>query len=357
MQFQIEGSDVMWIIIIYKLVLVKLKNKFMEENIMKNNKAKKSTGIIVGIILLLLALIMAFFVVTSLIFQASAATVDDTAPIGTVINSSGKTIENGGYTNKPIKYSATDESGINYYQVKTPKDSSWNSYAEGTALSATVGWYTFRSVDNAGNISDLYRVYYDSINPSAMLYADTELVSSGVYTNADSIMYLAMDSHSGVKSCYVKKPGSGSYVDYTSGSQLTGEGTYYFYCSDNAGNTSSTVSITLDRTAPETTLYGGTTSRASGTYTNADYVKFEASDTNSGVDKLYVRMPNTSYYTEYSSGTQLATEGTYYFYAVDKAGNSSSAMKIMLDNTKPTGVIYGGLATIVSGGATNANNR
>ena len=280
---------------------------------------------------------------------------DTVAPVGTVTNSSGSTIANGGYTNKPVKYSATDTGGVSYYQVKNPGSSSWSSYTANTALSASTGWYTFRAVDKAGNTSTEYKVYYDATVPTGTLYGGTSTKSSGGYTNADYVKYVASDSHSGVANCYVKKPGSSSYVSYTSGTQLTAEGTYYFYCTDMAGNTSSTVSITLDRTAPTGTLYGGTTSKTSGSYTNASYVKYTATDATSGVNTLYVKMPGSSYYTTYSSGTQLATEGTYSFYAVDKAGNQSSVVTITLDVTKPTGTLYGGTSVISSGDSTNAS--
>lgn len=280
---------------------------------------------------------------------------DTVAPVGTVKNSSGTTISNGGYTNKPVKYSATDTGGVSYYQVKNPGSSSWSSYTANTALSSATGWYTFRAVDKAGNTSSEYKVYYDATAPSGTLYGGTSTKSSGSYTNADYIKYVASDSHSGVANCYVRKPGSSSYVAYTSGTQLTAEGTYYFYCTDKSGNTSSTVSITLDRTAPTGTLYGGTTTKTSGSYTNASYVKYTATDSTSGVKALYVKMPNSSYYTAYSSGTQLATEGTYSFYAVDKAGNHSSVVTITLDTTKPTGVLYGGTSVLSSGDSTNAS--
>ncbi len=280
---------------------------------------------------------------------------DTVAPVGKVTNSSGTTISNGGYTNKPVKYSATDTGGVSYYQVKNPGSSSWSSYTANTALSASTGWYTFRAVDKAGNISSEYKVYYDATAPSGTLYGGTTVKSTGGYSNASYVKYVASDSHSGVANCYVRKPGSSSYVAYTSGTQLTAEGTYYFYCIDKSGNTSSTVSITLDRTAPTGTLYGGTTSKTSGSYTNASYVKYTASDSTSGVNALYVKMPNSSYYTAYSSGTQLATEGTYSFYAVDKAGNQSSVVTITLDVTKPTGVLYGGTSVISSGDSTNAS--
>jgi len=280
---------------------------------------------------------------------------DTVAPVGKVTNSSGTTISNGGYTNKPVKYTATDTGGVSYYQVKNPNSSSWSSYSAGTALSSATGWYTFRAVDKAGNVSTEYKVYYDATAPSGTLYGGTSVKSSGGYTNASYVKYVASDSHSGVSTCYVRKPGSSSYVAYTSGTQLTAEGTYYFYCQDRSGNVSSIVSITLDRTAPTTTLYGGTATKSSGSYTNASYVKFTASDSLSGVNTLYVKMPNASYYTTYSSGTQLATEGTYSFYAQDRSGNQSAVVTITLDKTAPTGTLYAGTSTVSSGSSTNAS--
>lgn len=280
---------------------------------------------------------------------------DTVAPVGKITNSSGTTISSGGYTNKPVKYTATDTGGVSYLQVKTPGSSSWSSYTSGTALSSAQGWYYFRAVDKAGNVSSTSSVYYDAGTPTGTLYGGTSTKSSGAYTNASYVKYVASDSYSGVANCYVKKPGSSSYVSYTSNTQLTAEGTYYFYCVDRSGNTSSTVSITLDRTIPAGTVYGGTTSKTSGSYTNAEYVKYTATDSLSGVNTCYVKMPGSSYYTTYASGTQLATQGTYSFYSVDRAGNQSSVVTITLDTTKPTGTLYGGTSVVTSGGSTNTS--
>ena len=280
---------------------------------------------------------------------------DTVAPVGKITNSSGTTLSSGSYTNKPVKYTATDTGGVSYLQVQTPGSSSWASYSSGTALSSATGWYYFRAVDKAGNISSTSSVYYDPTLPTGTLYGGTTVKSSGGFTNASYVKYVPSDSHSGIQNIYVRKPGSTSYVAYTSGTQLTAEGTYYFYCTDKAGNTSSTVSITLDRTIPTGTLYGGTSTKSSGSYTNAAYVKYTASDSLSGINAIYVKMPGASGYTTYSSGTQLATEGTYSFYSVDKAGNQSSVVSITLDNTKPTGTLYAGASTTTSGSRTNAS--
>ena len=281
---------------------------------------------------------------------------DTVAPVGKVTNSSGTTISNGGYTNKPVKYTATDTGGVSYCQVKNPGSSTWSTYSAGTALSSATGWYTFRAVDKAGNTSSEYKVYYDATAPTGSLYGGTTYKSSGSYTNASYVKYVASDSHSGVKACYVKKPGSSSYVAYTSGTQLTDQGVYSFYCTDKAGNTSATVTVTLDRTAPVGTVYGGTTSKTSGSYTNASYVKYTATDSLSSAITHYVKMPGATSYTTYASGTQLATEGTYSFYSVDKAGNQSSVSTITLDVTKPTGKLYGGSTLLSSGDSTNASS-
>jgi len=281
---------------------------------------------------------------------------DTVAPVGKITNSSGTTLSSGSYTNKPVKYTATDTGGISYLQVKNPGSSSWTTYSSGTALSSATGWYTFRAVDKAGNISSESKVYYDATLPTGTLYGGTSVKSSGGYTNASYVKYVPSDSHSGIQSIYVKKPGSSSYTSYTSGTQLTTEGTYYFYCTDKAGNTSSTVNITLDKTVPTGTLYGGTSTKSSGSYTNASYVKYTASDSLSGIANVYVKMPGASYYTAYSSGTQLATEGTYSFYCVDKAGNQSSIVTITLDKTKPVGTLYAGSSTTTSGSRTNASS-
>ena len=281
---------------------------------------------------------------------------DTVAPVGKITNSSGTTLSSGSYTNKPVKYTATDTGGINYLQVQMPGSSSWTSYSSGTALSSSTGWYYFRAVDKAGNTSSTSSVYYDPTLPTGTLYGGTTVKSSGGYTNASYVKYVPSDSHSGIANIYVRKPGSSSYVAYTSGSQLTAEGTYYFYSTDRAGNSSATVSITLDRTLPTGTLYGGTSTKSSGSYTNAEYVKYTASDSLSGVNAIYVKMPGATYYTAYSSGTQLATEGTYSFYCVDKAGNQSSTVTITLDKTKPTGTLYAGSSTISSGSRTNASS-
>ena len=264
---------------------------------------------------------------------------DTVAPVGKVTNSSGSTIANGGYTNKPIKYTATDTGGVSYYQVKKPGSTSWTSYTAGSELSSSYGWYTFRAVDRAGNISQEYQVYYDETAPVGTLYAGTVAKSSGAYVSASYIKYVAGDGSSGVSNCYVRMPNATYYTSYASGTQLATEGTYYFYTIDKSGNQSSVVSITLDNTRPTGTLYGGTSSITSGHSTNASYIRFVPYD-KYGLAGTYVKLPGATSYTSYTSGVQYTAEGQYSFYTVDRAGNQSATYTVTLNRQIPAAQLY-----------------
>lgn len=284
-----------------------------------------------------------------------SAYLDTVAPVGKVTNSSGVTIANGGYTNSAFKYTATDAGGVSKYEVKKAGTSSWTTYTSGTSITGTYGWYYFRATDKAGNVSDEYKVYYDAASPSGTLYGGTTVKSSGTYTNADYIKYTASDSNSGLEECYVKMPRSSSYSAYASGTQLATEGTYSFYSKDKSGNQSTTVTITLDKTKPTGTLYGGANVVQSGNSTNAAYIKFVPYDA-IGLSSTYVKKPGAGTFVSYISGTQLTDEGTYSFYATDKAGNTSETYTITLNRQIPEAQLYADNEAIPSGGYTNAEH-
>ena len=280
---------------------------------------------------------------------------DTVKPVGKV-TSNGTTVVNGGYTNKPFYYTATDTGGVSYLQYKTPGSSTWTSYTSGTSLSGTNGWYYFRAVDKAGNISDEYKVCYDTGTPTVALYSGTTSVSSGYYSAADYVKFTASDSVSGISSAYVKMPNYSYYTAYTSGSQLTTEGTYTFYAVDKSGNTSAYYSITLDKTKPTGMLYAGANIVNSGTYTNASYIKFVPADSVSGVSATYVKKPGSSSYVSYTSGTQLTAVGTYSFYTRDKSGNQSDTYTITIDRSVPAAQLYADDTPVSNGSYTNAGH-
>ena len=264
---------------------------------------------------------------------------DNVVPTGVVKNSSGTTLTTS-YTKEAFSYTATDSgSGISYLQYMTPGSSSWATYTSGTTIAATAtnGQYQFRAVDKAGNVSATTTIYLDTVNPTGVLYSGTSAVSSGAKSTASYIKYVASDAASGIKTVYVKLPGASSYSTYTNGAQLTTNGTYSFYCVDNVGNQSSTVTISLDNTKPTLSL-----SKGNFGDTLNDGFTVTASD-NIGGTVLYYKKADSQYFVQSTSTsvTILKSEanGTYQFYAIDGYGNQSATYSVTLNIAAPVATV------------------
>lgn len=264
---------------------------------------------------------------------------DTSLPTLTLKKSSGTTVTDG-YVNTAFNCTASDTgSGVSYMQYKTPSMTSWTSYTSGTNIStsATNGLYQFRAVDRAGNISASKTITFDTTKPTGTVYGENTAVKSGGATKASYMRFDASDAHSGVKTIYVKKPNASAYTTYAAGTQFTVNGTYYFYCTDNAGNTSATYSATLDNVAPvlscgqsafyETTAYDFTV---------------RATDATSTVT-LYYKTPLMTEYAAATGGSYSVvttdSDGRYFFYAQDAVGNRSETKWIELKVAVPTATI------------------
>ena len=285
-----------------------------------------------------------YFYAVDTLGNTSATTfryLDTIAPVGTVTNQDEDTIANGSATNAPFIYSATDSYTVASIEYKSPTVTSWTEYPEDVSILTSNGWYYFRATDGAGNVSDEYRVYYDTTRPTGCVYDAGGARGSGSITNKSYIYYKASDSGSGVGSVYVKKPGSSVFVSYTNGSQLTTEGMYYFKAYDKAGNvTSTTHEITLDKTAPVGQLKANGINVVSGSYTSKSF-SYSATETY-GVASYQVKKPNTTAWVSYTAGTAITgADGWYYFRATDTAGNVSAESKIFYDTSKPTVTLIG----------------
>ena len=264
---------------------------------------------------------------------------DTVKPTGIIKGMQGTTYS-GNYINQTFSYTASDSgSGISYLQYKTPGSSSWSTYTDGYTIPPTFtnGTYQFRAVDKAGNISATKSIVLDSKQPTMTLYSETASVSSGYKSTAQYIKATASDSGSSVKTIYVKKPGASSYTEYTSGTQLTADGAYSFYCVDNAGNTSQTYTISMDHTKPTLTSSVGGFGK-----TLKDGFTVTASDNYSGVT-LYYKTPNsTSFVASTTSSvvfSKTAVNGTYVFYAVDGFGNKSDTNYMYMSIDAPEATI------------------
>lgn len=282
---------------------------------------------------------------------------DNAKPTVLIVN--GDRIVQDIYINYSFKVTASDpDSGIKKMQYMRPSDTAWQDFTANTIIENTSGDgnYKFRVEDNAGNISDVRTVTLDSTKPSVTIYGGTTVLSNGASTNAANVSFTASDNGSGLKEMYVKLPSSTSYATYTAGTKYTDNGKYYFYCTDNAGNTSETYTVSFDSSKPTGSIKDGTGAVLTSAYTNKSF-SYSATDDGVGIDKLQYTTPTNSTWTTYSSGTIIpttATNGKYQFRAVDKAGNLSEVKSITLDTTKPTGTLYGGATALDSGNTTNA---
>ena len=110
-------------------------------------------------------------------------------------------IASGGYTNQKIAVTAADSaSGIASYYVKTPGGAFWQ--AEGTVYAignSGEGWYEFYAVDNAGNRSDTYKLYYDITIPVLNINSANGDIPDGGWANSD-ISFTISDIVSGINS-------------------------------------------------------------------------------------------------------------------------------------------------------------
>ena len=161
-------------------------------------------------------------------------------------------------------------------------------------------------------------------------------LSNGSYSN-EAVTVTASDTNFGW--IYYKTPGGTSYSKYGAKTYTTGttNGWYYFYADDYNGNQSDVISVYIDTIKPVGKLYADGVEVDSGSYTSKGF-SFTATDTGSGIKKLYYKSPSSNSYVEYSSGSIISatsTEGWYQFYAEDNAGNTSEVYRIFLETKNP----------------------
>lgn len=278
--------------------------------------------------------------------------VDSTIPTVTMKTSSGSPVSNGAYVNSNVVVTASDTnlSGLYY---KTP-GASYYSYASNSYTTAgTNGWYYVYGRDNVYNESDVYSFYLDTVIPTGAIKVGSSTLASGS-TTSSAFSFTASDSGSGIANVYYKTPSSSSYTTYIPGTIIpntAGDGIYYFYCTDKAGNASSTYSVRLDSTKPTGTFKVNGVTVPSGSITNQSFT-YNGTDSGSGVGACYVKLPGTDEYRSYPNGALISStagDGMYCFYAMDKIGNVSEVANILLDTTKPTGTVSSGGKAVSNG--------
>lgn len=198
--------------------------------------------------------------------------VDTTAPtISMKGYSSSGVISDNSQKSERVIFTVTDANPYRIY-YKTPTSSSFTYTTSTTYTSgSTNGLYTVYAVDEMGYKSKEYSFYYDNVKPTGTIYCNGTSVSSGSYVNK-GFSYSASDGGSGVAKLYCKTPTSGSYLQYASGTVIpatSGDGWYYFYAVDNAGNQSATMQVYLETAAPLVQIYRNNNLAYSKTVTSA----------------------------------------------------------------------------------------
>ncbi|MBE6124667.1 MAG: hypothetical protein E7184_03980, partial [Erysipelotrichaceae bacterium] len=264
---------------------------------------------------------------------------DSTAP---VIKCGGTTLSTS-YTYKNANCSLvfTDNSALKSYTISGAISKSGTisgtSYTYGTL--STAGTYTIVLKDSAGNNKTGYLVI-DKTAPT-ILCGSTTLSSSTTYLNTSCTLKLADNV---ALSTGLKLNSSGAELDETGASgtsftwtTISTAGTYYYKAIDKAGNTV-TRTFVIDKTAP-TILCGSTTLSSSTTYLKAN-CELKLAD-NAALASGYELSSSGSEIDETGAGgtsftwTTISTEGTYYYKAIDKAGNTVTRT-FVIDKTAPT---------------------
>jgi len=249
-------------------------------------------------------------------------------------------------------------------------------YATSSYFASGINYLYFYASDNAGNTatSSTYYFYLDETHPTLTVSCVGGWCSSGygADTSSNYIKANVSDTYSGISTiryCYIKKPGESSYTRYTfdDGVIIYGYNSFlasginymYFYAEDIAGNTttSSTYTLYLDESHPTFSMSKTEGMQLSSSATEkyyvdntSSYISATISDTLSGLNTsyIYVKKAGASSYSSYSysSATKIYATSSYfatganyiYFYATDKAGNTSqsSTYVFYLDETHPT---------------------
>ncbi|MBQ8292712.1 MAG: hypothetical protein IJ501_01135 [Bacilli bacterium] len=130
------------------------------------------------------------------------------------------------------------------------------------------------------------------------------------------------------------------YIDSTVISKNSLNGKYSFIAVDTSGNISEEVYVYLDIVPPIIKIYGDDGESLNDSVLNSEYLYFDVSDELCGLDIIYVKKPNSTYYSVYTNYKYLYDVGTYYCYAVDYAGNKTKTYSINLYKTPTVDIVY-----------------
>jgi len=214
----------------------------------------------------------------------------------------------------------------------------WSPYSETLVLGDGTTTLRGRSVDEAGNVSEVAQeiVKVDTAAPHTECAADRAPDHDGWYTEPVTLTLSASDAASGVDKTLYSLDGS-TWAEYTDPLTINDPGTtsVWFYSTDSAGNTEppdDPHAVSLDRSDPEPWVSGVT----EGDWVFEATVGFGANDPTpgSGLDSVVARLDGVAI----PDGFVADTEGEHELVvtATDKAGRSAStSVNFTIDRSAP----------------------
>ena len=229
-------------------------------------------------------------------------------------------------TNQDVAVSAifAKDSVKNEYRLN---DGTWQTYSGNVKLSSN-GTVYFRSIDAAGNVSEIARYEVTNIDKDApgKPVATADRIET---TNLDVIVTAEFAADS-VKNEY--KVNSGSWQEYSGGIKFSTNGTVFFRSTDTAGNISEITRYevaNIDKTAPQTPAVSVDITDA----TNRD-VTVTALFAEDSVKNEY-KLENGNWQI-YSGSIKFSENGTVFFRSTDAAGNISEIARYDVANIDKT---------------------
>jgi hypothetical protein len=203
----------------------------------------------------------------------------------------------------------------------------------------------YNASDLAGNSEEPNSliIKIDKTSPETVMNTEGLQGLEDWFNSTVNISFISTDLHSGISQIYYRING-GEWNEYiTDYVTLESEGQHSieYYSIDVAGNEEDTISdsVKIDLTPPETTLIISGIEGLNGWFVSSVTLQLSSIDTQSGVSKIYYSF-NGIYWGVYAGkpvGHKLMAPFTFYYYAVDKAGNTEETKieTILVDNHPP----------------------
>jgi hypothetical protein len=283
--------------------------------------------------------------------NSQAINIDSTPPTSS-ITCNGATCTSGTYLGPvSVALSAIDSGGSGVGQLRYTTDGSdpttSSSLYTGPFTVSQTATVKYRAWDNAGNVeaTNSQLISFDSTPPISSIMCNSAPCSTGWYGGSVLVSLSAVDADSGVGMIRYTTDGStptATSTPYTGPLTILQTTTVKYRAWDNAGNVEPTNSqvVSIDATAPTSSITCNDTSCSSGWYTAAVKVTLLSTDSGSGVTAIRYTTDGTDPTTAsplYSAPFNLSQTSTLKYRAWDSVGNieSTKSQVIRLDTLAP----------------------